>query len=104
MSDYPKNLGKSGPECPGCVPAKSESAETYYPSVHLDGCELPEAGTITFRYRTWREMEDLKAGTSWVDLDLLEIVSVKADKSSKSEEYGGDALDKIRAALEADGD
>jgi len=100
MPDYPVNLGKAGPSDVCCAPKPLAEPETYYPSVHLDNCELPETGTITFRYRTCRQMEDLKAETNWVDLDLLEIVSVKADKSAKSEDYGGDALDKIKAALE----
>lgn len=102
--EYPVNLGKSGPSMsPMAMPERSEP-EMYFPSTHLEGegLELPDEGTITFRYRTNRESEDKRTETCCYDIDLLEIVSVKGAKAAEPKPE--DALDKIKAELEGDSD
>ncbi len=105
MPDYPITLGK--PDIGGAIPfpTSPRDPEMYYPCVHIDlpeGVELPDEGTITFQYKMNRVTEDVKNEKTCADMDLTALVDVKADKSSKKEEYGGDALDKLKAELESE--
>lgn len=86
----------------GAVPSQP-SQEMFYPNVHLewdDEYKLADEGTITFKYRVTRDvLEKVPKERNCVDIDVLEIVEVKPAKSEK-EDYGGDALDKLKEEAE----
>ncbi len=98
-------LGKSGPDYGGSrLDAAPSAPEEYFPCLHLElpeGTEFPEEGVLTVKFRVSREVEDKKADSHCVDLDIIEIQDVKATKVEK-DEYAGDVLDKLRTEAEAD--
>lgn len=107
MPDYPINLGKPEPMFNSMPDMASRDPEIYYPSVHIDlpeGVDLPEEGTITFKFKLNRITEDVKNEKCCADLDLVSIVDTKASKSSKEEEYTGDTLDRLRKEVESEND
>jgi hypothetical protein len=98
-------LGKSGPDYGSPIsPMKMSEPEEYFPCLHLElpeGTEFPEEGVLTVKFRVSREVEDKRADSHCVDLDIVEIQDVKATKVEK-DEYAGDVLDKLRTEAEAD--
>jgi hypothetical protein len=99
------NLGKtcSGPKV--CSPSKSSKDEpqVYYPSVYIDAPEgtslkgLPDAGTITFRFKKTRSSVETNREDETresVSLDLLEITDTTEETKDKVDEREA-ALDKL---------
>jgi len=102
----PIDLGKesSGPCCVD-MPSPSERKK-YYPSLYLDWDDeynLPKSGTMVVRFKkrseTTRETD--KETSQSVELEILSIEDVKADKENKSDREGGsEALDKYKKELD----
>jgi hypothetical protein len=86
-----------------CAPT---GVKPYYPSVCLEfksdvAPELPEEGTITFRYKVRRETDIVEDNRSEYSLELRSIEAVKEGSSGEDEDEGaeetaGDVLDKYR--------
>jgi hypothetical protein len=105
MPDYPLALGKSMKEMGGPISASMDSKssdEKYYPHVTLewdDDYELPESGTIVFRFKKASETNNPKPKNGQpkqrVELDLTSIEDVEEDEDAgPEEEESGDILDK----------
>lgn len=106
MPNLPINLGRrysDGGAIP--FPVKMSEPEEFYPSTHLEWdteYNLPDEGTITFKYRVTRDiMEKVPKERNCIDLDLLEIVDVKPAQKSETD-YGGDSLDKLKKESESE--
>lgn len=106
MPKLPIKLGKTfGGEKPVALPGESNQEE-YFPEVHLEWgqpYELPNEGTITFRYRVNRRSEDRKRDKFAEDLDLVAIVAVKPEKEDKNEDRGAE-LDKLKDEVMSEDD
>ena len=86
-----------GPECCPVPVQGSPVYPTVYLSVKEGELDFPDSGVVTFRFRLSRESEDKKQGKCSYDLDLMEVLNIKADSKEKPEyevESAGDALDK----------
>lgn len=92
-SDYPK---VSAPE----------DDKTYYPSLFIEdlATDIPDEGLMTVRYRKTRETEDLRKDKCSCDLEIIEIIDCKVDKSAKKtkEDDSEDALDKLKDEYSSD--
>lgn len=85
-----------------CATQNSAPSEKYYPSTYItipEGAklEIPDSGEITFRFKVCRETDDKKDGTCRYEMDLTQIVGVKADPGS--EEDDDDAGERIAKAF-----
>lgn len=74
------------------APSEPSKDKVYYPSVSLSGTdkklsELPDSGTITFRFTKQEESKEKREGkTTWrCRLDLQEITGVKGGESEGNE-------------------
>lgn len=100
-------LGKKMSEGPVNPVSVESSGEEFFPTLFLSELpeKLPNSGTMTIRFRVARNTDNVKEGKKSADVDVLEIVSVKADKESKSKfDEGGEALDKLRKEVEDEED
>ena len=93
-------------------PADSEAPEKYYPSLHIDGDakdldQLPDSGEMTVKFKKTSHTTRTANGksTATVGLDILSIEDVESGEDEASEEEEpGDALDKAKAEVEAEGE
>ena len=107
MPNMPIDLGKAS-NGPCCVDVTYPPAEKkkYYPSLYLDWDDeyhLPKSGTMVVRFhkRSETTRETDKETSQSVELEILSIEDVKADKDAKKDrESGGEALDKYKEELE----
>lgn len=103
MPDYPIDLGKKmdGPIAVE-TPTPPHERKKYYPCLYLDWDEkydLPKSGEMTVRFRKKQETtrEGDHGSSQTVELDIEEILGVKADKERKSDrESGSEALDRYK--------
>lgn len=104
---YPISLDESA----GMTIEKMEGPRKHYPTLHLHwdkSYDLPEDGTMTVRYHKRREVntEGDDGVSQSVDLEILTIESVKADKSDSpkksARDEAGEALDSYAAESEED--
>ncbi len=96
-------LGSDGPGNPS-MPHTTDP-EPYYPSVHItvpeDQLDMPDEGTVTFKYKLRRETTVNRPNGKTVceyDLDLTELTKYKKavdERPAKSDTSAGDALDKL---------
>jgi len=107
MPDYPISLDESSN---GYAVGPTEKPRKHYPCLNLHwdtSYDLPEDGTMTVKFHKRRQTDtEGDDGTSQsVELEILTIESVKADKSPAAEkpdrELASEALDKY--AEEAEG-
>lgn len=104
----PVDLGTplSKPE-PCCAPSYSLDGKCY-PSTYItipEGAklEIPDSGEITFRFRVCRETDDKKDGTCRYEMDLTQIVGVKADPGSEEDDdSAGERISKAFAGKKKD--
>lgn len=108
MPKFPYDLGRKSPEgCPCSVSTQSDKDTTYYPSVYFSGpkdLDLPDDGVMTVRFRKNSESSSRpREGKESYDcsVDVLEILSVKGESESKSENRGAE-LDKLRDEIESE--
>jgi len=107
MPHYPIDLGKSygKPEMATMPAPTSPSEDKHYPCLYLDWdekYELPDSGTMTIRFRKKSETnrEDDRGTHQSVELEIREIVDVEADKKSRKEKSGSEALDEYKKEVE----
>lgn len=107
MPKFPYDLGrKYSMACP-CGPADSDKDVKHYPSVYFSGpkdLDLPDDGVMTIRFRKNSESSSRpREGKESYDcsVDVLEILSVKGESESKSEDRGAE-LDKLRDEIESE--
>lgn len=107
MEKFPIKLGRKMPgmSMPANVPHTDE--EMFYPTLYLEWdkpYELPESGEMTIRFRSTRNAHDKKNGKFTEDLEVLEIVGVKAKKADKKSDYdeSAESIDKLRDESESE--
>lgn len=98
-------LGSAGPGAPVGGSLRDSAPEEYYPTAHItvpeDEVEMPDEGTVTFKYKVRRETTVNRPNGEKVceyDLDLTELVKYKKavdERPAKSDTSAGDALDKL---------
>lgn len=107
---YDTDLGSDPKDYSSPISAQ-EPSRIYYPSVHLSGPEeldLPEEGTITFKYKLRREASSKDGDGKHrydCDLDLTKLVSAtpeKDERPSRRDTSTEDALDKLMKEREGD--
>lgn len=99
---YPIDLDESASET---MPSQIDGPRKHYPTLHLhwnERYDLPEDGTMTVKFHKRRETntEGDDGDTQSVELEILTIESVKAEKESpkKSDrDEASDALDRYKA-------
>lgn len=99
---YPISLDESASEA---RPSKIDGPRKHYPTLHLhwnERYDLPEDGTMTVKFHKRRETntEGDDGESQTVELEILTIESVKADKDApkKSDrDEASDALDRYAA-------
>jgi hypothetical protein len=102
--DYPIDLGKGMNNGPVEI-MPSPRKEKYYPCLFLDWdekYELPESGHmhVSFRKKSETNREDDRGTHQSVELEIREILDVEADKKSKKERSGSEALDEYKKEVE----
>lgn len=97
----PVSLGSSYGSLPCCGPVETSKDAVSYPFTSVEvpegALEFPDSGTVTFRFRLSRETEDKKEGKCRYELELLEVVALKADPEGKEKfepESSDDAVEK----------
>lgn len=102
---YPINLDESSESGPSMI----KESRKHYPTLHLhwkEKYDLPEDGTMTVKFHKSRETntESDDGDNQSVELEILSIESVKADKGDapkKSDrDEAADALDSYAAEAE----
>jgi hypothetical protein len=80
---------KSAPVSAPSVPA--QEMKPQYPDVYIEGVEeleLPDSGTITFRYEVTREVTEKKSGKEKCNynLKLLKLISAVPDAGAEEDD------------------
>lgn len=105
MPSYPIDLGKKM-DGPIDLPTPPSDRKKYYPCLYLDWddkYDLPKSGVMTVRFRKKQETtrEGDHGSSQTVELDIEEILDVKADKDKKSDrDNGSEALDRYKKEVE----
>ena len=114
MSNYPIHLGKKStsfgpPVSLSHMPEKPEEPTEHFPTLYLEwekNYEMPDSGEMTVKFKKARETntEDRRGTRQSLELEVLEIISVKAKKGYKKEESSEEAIDKLAKEADETGD
>lgn len=106
------DLGRKSPELASIPSPPSDKGEdnVYYPDVYIDGGkeldEIPDEGTITFRYKKVRETTEKRDGKKTshsVNLKLFAITDTTSESSEEKEDSGAE-LDKLAKEVAGEGE
>jgi len=114
MPNYPIHLGKKSTFLDSPVnlpyrPEESEGPAEHFPTLYLEwekDYEMPDGGEMTVKFKKVRETntEDKHGTRQSLELEVLEIISVKAKKGYKKEESSEEALDKLVEDYDKEGE